>query len=295
MQAQLQRLERAARDHDLAVKHEAVFTERQSRAATSGKYRSSGFWLPRLKVHAAATCAMQRKPSYFGSYCHPLPEGSSSTDSASIGGRSRGSGVEVAVIGSPVSAGSVLPEILLLAPEHNAQRAIWQRPLERLDLSPWRVQPCLPLLRLSQDHRHGLGMDRPDLSVGLRSQQPEQICGDLPFLDRPHRRPARPDAGEKGERPGYAPLDDVQSLRIAEAKQMLETTGASIEAIAEDVGYTKAAAFRRISSGRPGSHRSSIGSGSAQSPRREVAGRRLERPRRALRGGQAACACRPSR
>ena len=41
---------------------------------------------------------------------------------------------------------------------------------------------------------------------------------------------------------------------------MLETTRALIEAIAEDVGYTKAAAFRRISSGRPGSHRSSIGS-----------------------------------
>ena len=45
---------------------------------------------------------------------------------------------------------------------------------------------------------------------------------------------------------GYAPLDYVQSLRIEEAKQMLETTGASIEAIAEEVGYTEPAAFRRI-------------------------------------------------
>ena len=36
---------------------------------------------------------------------------------------------------------------------------------------------------------------------------------------------------------GYAPLDYVQSLRIEEAKQMLETTGAPIEAIAEEVGY----------------------------------------------------------
>jgi transcriptional regulator GlxA family with amidase domain len=45
---------------------------------------------------------------------------------------------------------------------------------------------------------------------------------------------------------GYAPLDYVQSLRIEEAKQMLETTGVPIEAIAEEVGYTEPAAFRRI-------------------------------------------------
>ncbi|MCW8086887.1 GlxA family transcriptional regulator [Sabulicella glaciei] len=45
---------------------------------------------------------------------------------------------------------------------------------------------------------------------------------------------------------GYAPLDYVQSLRIEEAKQMLETTDAPIDAIAEEVGYTEPAAFRRI-------------------------------------------------
>lgn len=45
---------------------------------------------------------------------------------------------------------------------------------------------------------------------------------------------------------GYSPLDYVQSLRIEEAKQMLETTGGSIEAIAEEVGYGEPAAFRRV-------------------------------------------------
>lgn len=45
---------------------------------------------------------------------------------------------------------------------------------------------------------------------------------------------------------GYAPLDYVQSLRVEEAKQLLETTDAPIEAIAEDVGYLEAAAFRRL-------------------------------------------------
>lgn len=45
---------------------------------------------------------------------------------------------------------------------------------------------------------------------------------------------------------GYAPLDYVQSLRIEEAKQMLETTDAAIDAIAGEVGYTETSAFRRI-------------------------------------------------
>jgi transcriptional regulator GlxA family with amidase domain len=45
---------------------------------------------------------------------------------------------------------------------------------------------------------------------------------------------------------GYLPLDYVQSLRIEEAKQMLETTDTPIDAIAGEVGYTEPAAFRRI-------------------------------------------------
>lgn len=45
---------------------------------------------------------------------------------------------------------------------------------------------------------------------------------------------------------GYAPLDYVQSLRIEEAKQMLETTDAAIDNIAAEVGYVEPAAFRRV-------------------------------------------------
>jgi transcriptional regulator GlxA family with amidase domain len=45
---------------------------------------------------------------------------------------------------------------------------------------------------------------------------------------------------------GYAPLDYVLSLRIEEAKQMLETTDAPIDDVAAEVGYAEAAAFRRI-------------------------------------------------
>ncbi len=45
---------------------------------------------------------------------------------------------------------------------------------------------------------------------------------------------------------GYSPVEYVQALRLEEAKQMLETTDARTDAIAEQVGYTDAAFFRRI-------------------------------------------------
>lgn len=45
---------------------------------------------------------------------------------------------------------------------------------------------------------------------------------------------------------GMAPMAYVQTLRIEEAKQLLETGDASIEAIAEEVGYDDAAFFSRL-------------------------------------------------
>lgn len=45
---------------------------------------------------------------------------------------------------------------------------------------------------------------------------------------------------------GYAPLDYVLSLRMEEAKQMLETTAAPIDDIAAEAGYAEPAAFRRV-------------------------------------------------
>ncbi|OUL99444.1 GlxA family transcriptional regulator [Variovorax sp. JS1663] len=45
---------------------------------------------------------------------------------------------------------------------------------------------------------------------------------------------------------GMTPLEYVQTLRIEEAKHLLETTGAPIEAIAGEVGYDDAAFFSRL-------------------------------------------------
>jgi transcriptional regulator GlxA family with amidase domain len=45
---------------------------------------------------------------------------------------------------------------------------------------------------------------------------------------------------------GYSPLAYIQALRIEEAKQMLETDSASVDAIGREVGYEDAASFRRL-------------------------------------------------
>ena len=45
---------------------------------------------------------------------------------------------------------------------------------------------------------------------------------------------------------GYAPLDYLQSLRVEEAKQMLETTDNAIDDIASLVGYDDPSSFRRL-------------------------------------------------
>ncbi|HKN27155.1 MAG TPA: helix-turn-helix domain-containing protein [Roseiarcus sp.] len=45
---------------------------------------------------------------------------------------------------------------------------------------------------------------------------------------------------------GFAPLEYVHALRIEEAKQLLETTDLSIDAVADEVGYEDSSFFRRL-------------------------------------------------
>ena len=43
---------------------------------------------------------------------------------------------------------------------------------------------------------------------------------------------------------GQTPADYIQTLRIEEAKQVLETSTSPIDKVAEDVGYTETSSFR---------------------------------------------------
>ena len=44
----------------------------------------------------------------------------------------------------------------------------------------------------------------------------------------------------------HAPLDDVQRVRIEEAKQLLETSARTVEQVGTDVGYADTVSFRRL-------------------------------------------------
>ncbi|WP_339640350.1 GlxA family transcriptional regulator [Jannaschia helgolandensis] len=58
--------------------------------------------------------------------------------------------------------------------------------------------------------------------------------------------PSRTFSRRFGRATGYQPLDYVQSLRIEEAKQLLETSTTSIEEIGIEVGYDDPSYFRRL-------------------------------------------------
>jgi transcriptional regulator GlxA family with amidase domain len=45
---------------------------------------------------------------------------------------------------------------------------------------------------------------------------------------------------------GFTPIEYVQTLRIEEAKQILETTDEAIDIIVDAVGYDDPASFRRL-------------------------------------------------
>lgn len=51
---------------------------------------------------------------------------------------------------------------------------------------------------------------------------------------------------------GHSPIDYIQTLRIEEAKQLLETSGLGIERISSEVGYTDPTYFRRLFRRRTG-------------------------------------------
>ncbi len=51
---------------------------------------------------------------------------------------------------------------------------------------------------------------------------------------------------------GYSPVDYIQTMRIEEAKQLLETTSEPTDAVAAQVGYNDPAFFRRVFKRRTG-------------------------------------------
>ena len=90
VQAHLHRVEvedTVAGDHDLAVER-GVGRQQIAERPQLGEVAQERPLVARPERKLAAVVLEHpRKPSHFGSYCHPSPEGSSRTSSASIGGK----------------------------------------------------------------------------------------------------------------------------------------------------------------------------------------------------------------
>jgi transcriptional regulator GlxA family with amidase domain len=102
---------------------------------------------------------------------------------------------------------------------------------------------------------------------------------------------------------GYSPLAYIQALRVEEAKQLLETGSATIDAIAREVGYEDMASFRRLfrrlAGMTPGDYRRKFqvpalvtraapAAKRPPQPRRTKASRDVRSPARAWPGGKSA-------
>lgn len=117
------------------------------------------------------------------------------------------------------------------------------RRIARLFLLDWHYDGQLPFAALTVGRRHedplvtqaqlwvadNYGLQNPVAGMVAQSGLSERSF---------HRRFRRAT--------GQSPLDYVQTLRIEEAKQVLETTNIPIDDIAADVGYSEPSAFRHL-------------------------------------------------
>ena len=71
--------------------------------------------------------------------------------------------------------GSSGRNVLPLAARNDPQDIVGQRPLKRQGVGRVRLKPKVDFGRLSQNDRHGLGMDRRDDRVGLSRQKSKQF------------------------------------------------------------------------------------------------------------------------
>lgn len=88
------------------------------------------------------------------------------------------------------------------------------------------------------------GYDRDGYSRLLLAQQPRQTSHFLSVQIPDGLQTERSLLRRFRKATGQSPVDYIQTLRIEEAKQMLETTDMPIVDIAAEVGYTKTSSFR---------------------------------------------------
>lgn len=115
--------------------------------------------------------------------------------------------------------------------------------LSKLFLFQWHRDGQLPFASMNQNVNHG------DAAI-LRCQ--EWIANHYEYAEAVTEMAAQSGLPKRTfdrrfkAATGYSPLEYIQSLRVEEAKQLLETTHTSAEKIGREVGYEDAASFRRL-------------------------------------------------
>ena len=130
--------------------------------------------------------------------------------------------------------------LLLVAKHGGTQEAIR---MSKLFLYQWHRDGQLPYSAMIQNVRHG---DKVILHcqqwIARHYDEPDIIAR----LVRESGLPKRSFDRRFRAATGFSPLAYVQTLRIEEAKQLLETGSVAAEAIGRKVGYEDAASFRRL-------------------------------------------------
>jgi transcriptional regulator GlxA family with amidase domain len=110
-------------------------------------------------------------------------------------------------------------------------------------LYQWHRDGQLPYASMVQNVNHGDGVILKCQDWIAQHYQRQDIIAELV---RQSGLPKRSFDRRFRAATGYSPLAYVQTLRIEEAKQLLETSSTPIEQIGREVGYEDAASFRRL-------------------------------------------------
>ena len=130
--------------------------------------------------------------------------------------------------------------LLLVAKHGGTAEAIR---MSKLFLYQWHRDGQLPYASMVQNANHGDGIILHCQQWVAQHYERQDIIAQLV---RESGLPKRSFDRRFRAATGYSPLAYVQTLRIEEAKQLLETSTVAVENVGREVGYEDAASFRRL-------------------------------------------------
>lgn len=136
--------------------------------------------------------------------------------------------------------------LLIVAKHAGTEEAIR---ISKLFLYQWHREGQLPFASMVQNVDHGDGVITRCQDFIAQNYQRQDIIAELV---QHSGLPKRSFDRRFRAATGYSPLAYVQTLRIEEAKQLLETTEIGVEEICREVGYEDVASFRRLFRKRAG-------------------------------------------